>query len=145
MAGQRASGDEPAGDMIDYRRLAEFRLALRRFQAFSESAAREVGLTSQQHQALLAIAGFGGADGLGVGELAERLLLRHNSATELVNRLEALGYAERIADDKDGRRAIIRLTRSGLRKLRSLASVHLSELQEIGPRLRDLIDVVTRA
>lgn len=39
----------------DYAALAEFRFALRRFQLFSETNAAAAGLSSQQHQALLAI------------------------------------------------------------------------------------------
>ena len=39
----------------DYRMLAAFRLALRRFVHFSETAAEAAGLSPQQHQALLAI------------------------------------------------------------------------------------------
>ncbi|HWW03374.1 MAG TPA: helix-turn-helix domain-containing protein [Candidatus Acidoferrum sp.] len=37
-------------------------------------------MTPQQHQALLAIQGFPGRDCVTVGELAERLQLRHHSA-----------------------------------------------------------------
>lgn len=145
MDSRRPSTSDEYADAIDYRRLAEFRLALRRFQAFSETAAKEVGLTTQQHQALLTVQGFGGKEGLGVGDLAEALLLRHNSAAELVNRLVALGYVERASDDRDGRRAIVRLTRDGERKLASLSSVHLAELRAIGPRLRELIEWVSAA
>ncbi|MGH8024732.1 MAG: MarR family winged helix-turn-helix transcriptional regulator, partial [Limisphaerales bacterium] len=42
----------------EYETLAAFRYALRRFLHFSEQAARTVGLTPQQHQAMLAIKGF---------------------------------------------------------------------------------------
>src|SRR3546814_21162422 len=41
----------------DYAALAEFRAVLRTFLAFSEQRANEVGLSAQQHQALLAIRG----------------------------------------------------------------------------------------
>jgi hypothetical protein len=41
----------------NYEALAEFRYALRKFQAFSEDAAVRSGLTSQQNQALLSIKG----------------------------------------------------------------------------------------
>ena len=39
----------------DYLALASFRRSIREFLSFSESAARENGLTPQQHQAILAI------------------------------------------------------------------------------------------
>ena len=54
----------------DYRRIAAFRTELRRFLRFSEDAAREVGLTAQQHQALLSIRGHAGTGPPSVGELA---------------------------------------------------------------------------
>ena len=41
----------------DYQRLAEFRYHLRGFLKFSERAAAQMGLSAQQHQALLAIKG----------------------------------------------------------------------------------------
>ncbi len=43
----------------DYERLAQWRHLLRRFLVFSESEALRHGLTPRQHQALLAIKGFG--------------------------------------------------------------------------------------
>ena len=42
-------------DDWDYTRLADFHYALRRFLEFSEKAAAALGLTPQQHQALLVI------------------------------------------------------------------------------------------
>ena len=61
----------------DYRLLAEFRRLLRQFLVFSEQQALGVGLAPQQHQALLAIKGS--PDGPPtVGDLAERLAIRHN-------------------------------------------------------------------
>jgi DNA-binding MarR family transcriptional regulator len=51
----------------EYEMLASFRHALRRFLSFSEEAARVVGLTPQQHQALLAIKGFQGKGVAGKG------------------------------------------------------------------------------
>ena len=47
---------------VDYKALAQFRFQLRKFLSFSEAAAHQAGLTPQQHQALLAIKGFSGAE-----------------------------------------------------------------------------------
>jgi DNA-binding MarR family transcriptional regulator len=74
-----------------YETLAAFRYALRRFIRFSEGAAQAAGLTAQQYQALLAIKGFPARDKVTVGELAERLQLRHQSAVGLIDRLVAPG------------------------------------------------------
>jgi DNA-binding MarR family transcriptional regulator len=49
------------------------------------------GLTAQQHQALLAIRGFGIEECLTVGELAQWLNLRSHSVVGLVNRLVGRG------------------------------------------------------
>ena len=69
--------------------LAEFRYALRQFIHFSEKRrARRLSITPQQHQALVAIKGFPGRESVTIGELAERLQLRHHSAVGgLVDRL----------------------------------------------------------
>ncbi|GLS21811.1 MarR family transcriptional regulator [Labrys miyagiensis] len=119
---------------IDYAALAQFRYELRKFLAFSENAAVGAGLTGQQHQALLAIRGLSPGE-LSISELAEILLLRHHSVVELVDRLVKLGLAVRVADPRDGRRALIRLTPLGEEKLQALSSAHLKELASIGPAL----------
>ena len=82
----------------DYRLLAEFRRLLRQFLVFSEQQALGVGLAPQQHQALLAIKGS--PDGPPtVGDLAERLAIRHNSAVGLINRLVPPGQALAMATE----------------------------------------------
>jgi DNA-binding MarR family transcriptional regulator len=128
----------------NFRALAEFRYALRKFQAFSEVAASGEGLTSQQHQALLAIKGFGGDAGLSVGKLAERLLVRHNTAAELVNRLESVDLARRVVRAEDARVAHVVLTARGQLKLRKLAETHVAELQMAQPGLRSLLRLLGR-
>ena len=54
----RASNNRNTSDSVDYEALARFRYELRKFQAFSKTAAIKTGLTPQQHQALLTIRGF---------------------------------------------------------------------------------------
>ena len=63
-----------------YRSLARFRHALRRFQRFSEDAARAAGLTPSQHQLLLAVRGFDGPGAPSVTEIGELLQLQIHSA-----------------------------------------------------------------
>src|ERR1051326_2195953 len=74
---------------VQYATLAALRFALRQFLRFSEEAAQKAGITPQQHQALLAIKGFPERDEVTIGELAERLKLRHQTTVELVDRLAA--------------------------------------------------------
>src|SRR3954465_15388414 len=87
----------------DYSALLEFRTALRRFNHWSEEQARAVGLTHAQHQLLLAVKGHRGPSAPTIGELADYLLLRHHSAVELTNRVQALELVERRRDDNDAR------------------------------------------
>src|SRR6266496_136983 len=97
----------------EYEMLAAFRFALRQFFRFSEEAAKAAKLTPQQHQALLAIKGFPGRDTVNVSGLAERLQLRHHSAVELIDRLEAEKLVKREPDESDGRKVLIGLTEHG--------------------------------
>lgn len=127
----------------NYEALAEFRLGLRRFLDFSEQAAKKNGLTPRQHQALLSIRGFPGKDSITVGELAAHLLIRHHSAVELSNRLEALGLIERSADQADGRRTLLSLTAAADAILTKMSAIHLDELRQTGPRLAGLLKNVS--
>jgi DNA-binding MarR family transcriptional regulator len=127
----------------DYESLAEFRYALRCFLRFSEDAAESAGLTLQQHQALLFIIGYPGREQVTVGELAERLQIRHHSAVGLLDRLEEQGLVERIHSSEDRRQVIISLTEKGLRLLKSLASTHREELRHLGPQLCNMLEQIT--
>ncbi len=124
----------------DYEALAEFRFTLRRFLAFSESAARVAGLRPQQHQALLAIKGFPERNRVTVSELAGRLMIRHHSAVELVDRLFRIGLISRGGDMADRRRIVISLTAKAERTLRTLSTAHLEEVRRLGPTLTGLLD-----
>ena len=121
----------------DYAALAQFRYELRKFLAFSESAARTEGLTPQQHQALLAIKGFSRDNPLSVGDLAKYLLIQNHSAVELVDRMTKLGLLRRAADPDDGRRILVRLSAEGERRLKRLSTTHLEELSGVGAVLSD--------
>src|SRR5690242_17819017 len=112
----------------DYERLAEFRYLLREFLIFSEQAANRAGLTAQQHQALLAIKGFGAAQPLTVGELAGRLGIKHHSAVGLVDRLLAKSLVRRQTGARDRRQVLIRLTARAERLLARLSATHRAEL-----------------
>jgi DNA-binding MarR family transcriptional regulator len=121
----------------DYRHLAEFRHLLRQFLAFSEEAARTAGLSPQQHQALLAIKGFGGR--LTVGELAVRLAIKPNSAVGLADRLVGSGLIQRQTDSRDRRRVELTLTTIASRKLADLSQSHRAELRRLAPSLTPLL------
>lgn len=128
---------EELGD-ADYAALAAFRHALRRFQAFSEARAAEVGLTPQQHQALLAIRAAAPGDAT-IGYVAERLILKPHSATGLVDRLEALDLVTREIAAKDRRRAVLRLTGKAHAMLAALSAVHREEIRRLHPDLSEIL------
>jgi len=123
----------------DYELLASFRYRLRQFMRFSDQAAASVGLTPQQHQALLALIGFPGRDQITIGELAERLQIQHHSCVGLVDRLEAQGLMARIADEENHRQVFIRLTGKGMEMIRQLSQVHRQELARIGQEMQSLL------
>ncbi|AHB47820.1 MarR family transcriptional regulator [Hyphomicrobium nitrativorans NL23] len=122
-----------------YVALAEFRFALRQFFAFSEQAADEAGLSPQQYQALLAIKGAPDGSELGIQEIAARLMIRHHSAVELVNRLENNGFVVRVKSKVDARRVQVRTTAKTERIMDGLAAAHLRELKGIRPVLDQLL------
>ena len=123
-----------------YEALAAFRYALRRFLHFSEAAAQAAGVTPQQHQALLAIKGFPGRDRITVGELAERLQLRHHSTVELVDRLVLEKLVTRVASNEDRRQVLIQLANRGENTLAQLSTMHREQLKRIGPELGQLLE-----
>ncbi|HZR21131.1 MAG TPA: MarR family transcriptional regulator [Verrucomicrobiae bacterium] len=126
-----------------HERLAAFRYALRRFLRFSEEAAQAAGLTPQQHQALLAIKGYPGRECVTVGELAERLQIRHHSAVELVDRLAVENFLVRSPSAKDRRLVLVQLTRGGDEVLERLSAAHTEQLKTSGPELiRRLSEII---
>ncbi len=123
----------------EYETLAAFRYALRQFLRFSEEAANHIGVPPHQYQALLAIKGFPERDYVTIGELAERLQIRHHSAVELVDRLVDQGLVTR-ERGQDRRSVYVRLTPQGGGVLQQLAATHREELRRIGPELRALLE-----
>lgn len=121
----------------DYAALSDFRFEIRRFAAFSESQAAAAGLTPQQHQALLAIRGA--RTPVTIGLIADRLILKPNSVTGLLDRLAVLGHIRRVGSPGDRRQKLIELTASGEALLERLTSAHRAELVRIRPALADLL------
>jgi DNA-binding MarR family transcriptional regulator len=128
----------------DYEALASFRYAVRRYLAFAEAGARSVGLTSQQHQALLAIKAQTLTRPISIGDLAAELLLKHHSAVELVGRLEKAGFTQRVVDPLDRRRVLVSLTPRAEEVLASLSARNLGELRVIAPAFSGLLAQVEK-
>jgi DNA-binding MarR family transcriptional regulator len=119
----------------EYQALAEFRRSIRSFLHFSEQQVRAQGLEPQQHQLLLAIRGLPDGTSATIGELAARMLLKHHSMVELVDRLERRGYVRRSSGSQDHRQVLVRLSPAGASVLRRLSLAHHQELETAGPAL----------
>jgi DNA-binding MarR family transcriptional regulator len=121
--------------LSDYQALAEFRYQIRSFLHFSEQAVKKAGMERGQYQLMLAIKGIPTGVRPLIRELANRMQIRHHSAVELVNRLEARGYVYRSRPENDRREVLIELTPAGEEILRELALHHHEELRSSGPEL----------
>ena len=113
------------------RDLAAFRYTLRKFLRFSEQAARSAGITPQQHQLMLGIAGFSQAGAATVSELAEFLQEKHHSVVGLVERAEQGGLVDRQQDPADGRAVRVSLTPRGRKILAGLTQLHKEEVSRV--------------
>jgi len=120
----------------DYAQLASFRHVLRGFLHFSEAAAAHEGLTSQHYQAMLILRGWPEGQPVSIGELAQQLLIKHNSAVGLVDRLANEGLVVREPSTVDRRKVELHLSARGREVLARLASMHRDELRRIGPIMK---------
>jgi len=128
----------------DYAQLAAFRHALRAFTRFSEAAADAAGLSSQHYQAMLVLRGWPEDRPVTIIDLAQQLLIKHNSAVGLVDRLAREGLVVRKPVANDRRKVELRLTGRGRQVLARLAAAHRRELQRIGPVLKHFLAELSR-
>ena len=122
--------------------IASFRYELRRFLAFSEAAAAEVGLPAQQHQALLAMMGHGGTPSIGL--LAEQLLIAPHTAAELVLRKVEAGLVEKAPSAQDRRRIELTMTAKARDLMHRLTTAHVRELETLEPALAKALGRLSR-
>jgi len=135
----------PSISTRDYRALAAFRYEIRKFLAFSETAARAAGIEPQQHQLLLAVKGFPGGAKPTIGEIAERLCVEHHTTVGLVDKLEARGLILRERSRQDRRQVFLRLTSKGLSLLRKLSVRHREQLERVGPSMVEALSMIVSA
>jgi DNA-binding MarR family transcriptional regulator len=117
------------------RRVAWFRYRFRRFLRFSERTARACGVTPQQHQLLLGVAGYTGRGWATITELAEFLQERHNAVVGLVQRAARHGLVRKKQGAHDRRFVRVLLTRQGSATLRKLTRLHSKELRMLQRQL----------
>src|SRR3954451_22688996 len=120
----------------DYEALANFRYAMRKFLSFSRRALKaEAQLTPEQYEALLALKAFSLKTGLTMGQLSERLQVKHHTAVSLVNRMEQVGLVRREPDQEDRRQVFVRMTPAGSRILTQVAVLHRREMRLRSPEM----------
>ncbi|MEI9968635.1 MAG: MarR family winged helix-turn-helix transcriptional regulator [Terracidiphilus sp.] len=132
-------------DVTHLQRLAEFRFQLRRFLHVSQEAAERLGLHNQQYQMLQCVGGMPDGTLPTIANVAERMLLKHNSTVELVDRTIEQGLLRRLGDEADHRRILLRVTPQGERILATLAEFHTRELEQSGPELVRALDAIVHA
>jgi DNA-binding MarR family transcriptional regulator len=114
-----------------FQELAFFRHKLRKFLRFSEDAARACGITPQQQQLMLGIAGFTGTGQANISEIAEFLQEKHNSVVGLVDRAVESGLVQRAEGANDRRIVVITLTGQGEEILKKLSLLHQDEMKRL--------------
>lgn len=129
----------------EFEQLLALRTGLRRFLRWSEHQARAAGLTPAQHQLLLAVRGHRDPRGPTIGGIAEHLMLRHHSASELVDRAVSAGLVSRSSDADNASVVRVSLTALGVEKLNALTPAHLEELSQLGPTMRALWRAIEKA
>ena len=105
-------------------------------------ASEAVGISAQQYQVLQVIATAPEGRAASISYLAERMMVRHNSAVELVDRTEKAGLVRRVADESDHRRSLVEITARGGEVLTKLAAQHLIEMEAEGPELARALEVL---
>jgi DNA-binding MarR family transcriptional regulator len=80
-----------------------------------------------------------GADGMTVGEISERLQVKHHTVVSLLDKLEARKLATRKRAAADRRNVNVQLTKAGTLYLTHLAAIHHRELQQRSPEIIDAL------
>ena len=123
----------------EYQALAELRYRIRRFLREGDTVATETGLEPQQYLLLLMIRGIPNGQEATVSNLAERLVLKHHSVVELLDRMETHGYVRRSRSREDRRTVLVSLLPRGEKVLEQVAQHRVGELRASGAALANAI------
>ena len=126
----------------DYRALAALRYRIRLFLCETDAAARRAGIEPQQYLLLLALRGLPEGMEATVQTLAERLMLKHNSTVELIDRLEKRGYVRRSRSRDDQRAVLVSVLPRGEKMLERVVRQRITELRAGGIELVKAIDAL---
>jgi DNA-binding MarR family transcriptional regulator len=125
----------------DYDALGAFRYAIRKFLRFSKEALAAAKLTPEQYEALLAVKTSSNSKGITVGELSERLQVKHHTAVSLLDKLVARRLVKRRRASEDRRQVHLNLTSRGGSILTRMAALHRREIRH---RSSEMIEVLRR-
>ena len=129
----------------EYRALAELRYRIRQFLREGDAKARAAGLEPQQYVLLLALRGLPSNIDATIVNLAERMMLKHHSVVELVDRLAAHGFVRRIRSRDDRRKVLVSLLPRGVKLVEEVARQRISELRSSGAQLVAAIGALLKA
>jgi DNA-binding MarR family transcriptional regulator len=121
----------------DLERVAELRIALRRFETATDRVTSRHGLTPRQYD-LLAILHAPSRTGVVASAIADELSLSRNAMTELVSRAVQAGLVCRKEDARDARRKPLAPTARGGRRYKAAA-------RELRLARGQLLDALRRA
>ena len=128
----------------DYRALSELRYRIRLFLCEGDAAIRRLGLEPQQYLLLLAVRGLPEGAEATIQTLAKRLVLKHNSTVELIDRMERCGYVRRSRSRNDRRCVLVSLLPRGKTLFEQVARQRITELRAGGADLVNAIDGLLR-
>jgi DNA-binding MarR family transcriptional regulator len=114
----------------DYHSMASLRYALRKLLRFSKDfVSAQAKLSPEQYEALLALKAFSNDEGLTVGQLSERVQVKHHTAVSLTDKLAARKLVTKRRGTPDRRFVYVKLTSAGAKLMTSLAASHRREIR----------------
>ena len=125
--------------------LAEFRFQLRQFLSFSEAASERCGISAQHYQLMQVVASVPPGERASITYIGERMVLRHNSAVELVDRAERANLVRRETDTTDLRRSLVQLTPHGYELLKRLVAEHMAALKAHTAKIISALDELSQS
>jgi DNA-binding MarR family transcriptional regulator len=115
---------------------------MRKFLRFSREIVADCSnLTPEQYEVLLAIKACSTSTGLTVGELSERLQVKHHTAVSVLDKLMKRKLVVRQRTGPDRRHVHVKLTGKGTSVLAHLAEIHRREIRR---RSAEMIEVLRR-
>src|SRR4029079_6137958 len=100
-----------------------------------ELLAAEGKVTVEQYEALLALRASDSSSGMQVGQLSERLQVRHHTTVALTNKLVDRGLVSKRRAPNDRRQVYVRLTARGIQLIDRLAAQHRREMGVRSPEM----------